>query len=167
VGTGGLVLVGKTRRGAARLSAQLAAREVRKEYAAVVVGAVPRAGRVELPLSGQACATAFEPLRAARSVEHGTLTLMRLWPLTGRKHQLRRHMAALGHPILGDKSLNPPSPARAARLANCAPAPLRPRYGAAARADGAGRVGGGRKFRGERRVVGGLYLWAVIFPTLL
>ena len=116
------MLVGKTRRGAARLSAQLAAREVRKEYAAVVVGAVPRAGRVELPLSGQACATAFEPLRAARSVEHGTLTLVRLWPLTGRKHQLRRHMAALGHPILGDKSA--PSPARALRLAPCE---LRPR----------------------------------------
>ena len=31
------------------------------------------------------------------------LTLVRLSPLTGRKHQLRRHMAALGHPMLGDR----------------------------------------------------------------
>ena len=33
---------------------------------------------------------------------HGCLTTVDLWPHTGRKHQLRQHMAHLGHPILGD-----------------------------------------------------------------
>ena len=91
-------------------------RAVHKEYIAVVAGSPePPRGQVELPLiadwpnrprqrvdhhCGKPALTRYELLAhdtAART------SRVRLLPLTGRSHQLRVHMAALGHPILGDE----------------------------------------------------------------
>ena len=51
--------------------------------------------------------TRFEPVARTRSLKFGWLTLVDLWPSTGRKHQIRVHLAAIGLPIVGDKLYGP------------------------------------------------------------
>jgi 23S rRNA-/tRNA-specific pseudouridylate synthase len=56
------------------------------------------------PVLPSACATEDQPLGAPKPGEGGsTFSLLRLIPRTGRKHQIRIHLAHLGHPIVGDK----------------------------------------------------------------
>lgn len=64
---------------------------------------------VETPLKSldnghmQEAETEYAAVAHTESGRWGCLTTVDLWPHTGRTHQLRRHMAGLGHPILGDK----------------------------------------------------------------
>ena len=59
--------------------------------------------KVTLPLDGKQCCTTYKVLSYSRCPRYGGwITSVELSPVTGRKHQLRRHMAALGHPIVGD-----------------------------------------------------------------
>ncbi|MFP4275407.1 MAG: pseudouridine synthase [Paracoccaceae bacterium] len=95
------------------LGLQFEKRQTRKTYVARVAGRLePRRGLVDLPLAvdwpnrprQMVC---HETGRAAqtewRVQRHGTgETRVKLMPRTGRSHQLRVHMATLGHPILGD-----------------------------------------------------------------
>ncbi|RDE24287.1 RluA family pseudouridine synthase [Motiliproteus coralliicola] len=110
------------------LSRQFHDRETRKRYIAVVDGTLKQhQGRVELPLRCD------WPNRPKQMVDHDqgkpALTEYRLLdqaddrsrveliPITGRSHQLRVHMQALGHPILGDRFYATPSAlAKADRL---------------------------------------------------
>ena len=103
VGTGGLLLVAKTREAAAGICLQLRERRVRKVYTAVVVGNVMESLTIDTPLNGLEAKTLCVPIKIAPSVKFGHLSLVELSPLTGRRHQLRKHMAGLGMPILGDK----------------------------------------------------------------
>jgi tRNA pseudouridine32 synthase/23S rRNA pseudouridine746 synthase len=95
------------------LGLQFEKRQVRKVYVARLWGGLePKTGTVDLPLivdwpnrprqkvdheAGKPAETGWRVLRH----EDGT-TRVRLFPKTGRSHQLRVHMAELGHPILGD-----------------------------------------------------------------
>ncbi|MEO8331798.1 MAG: RluA family pseudouridine synthase [Gallionella sp.] len=98
-----------------RLSQMFRERKVQKRYVAVVVGRLEAAsGEVNLPIaadwpnrplrkidaeSGQPSLTRF------RLLAHDVISVtsrVELEPVTGRTHQLRVHMAAIGHPILGD-----------------------------------------------------------------
>lgn len=112
--TSGIVLIVKNRRVDALVTETFTRREVEKTYLAIVHG-VPREaeGLVEAPMArdpegsthlhmrvdpaGQAARSRWRVLRAFR--RHALLSLS---PLTGRTHQLRVHMAWLGHPILCD-----------------------------------------------------------------
>jgi len=101
-----------------RLKKQFAARTVGKVYLAIVRGVVADdTSRIELPMrrattglhmcmethaSGAEAMTDVEVIERRRD-----RTLVRLTPRTGRQHQLRVHMAAIGHPILGDKLYGP------------------------------------------------------------
>jgi tRNA pseudouridine32 synthase/23S rRNA pseudouridine746 synthase len=101
---------------------------VRKRYTAVVAGALPAAeGEVDLPLSkdphgrnpfqcvnvwhGKPSLTEWRVLARGGGGGGGgagpAWTRVELTPVTGRSHQLRVHMAALGHPILGDDMYGP------------------------------------------------------------
>jgi tRNA pseudouridine32 synthase/23S rRNA pseudouridine746 synthase len=106
------------------LSRAFAQREAHKRYVAVVAGRVPAPdGEIALPLSadwpnrprqkvdlsgGKPSLTRYRVLAVAPD---GSCTRLELEPVTGRSHQLRVHLLALGHPIVGDTLYAPQSPA--------------------------------------------------------
>lgn len=131
--TSGLVLVAKTGRALRTLSASFAAREVHKQYRAIVAGDVAAAanmgpnqegeqereptkgapareqptrgiacGSVSVPLSGKWARTEWVQVACVPCARYGHVSVVDLYPISGRTHQLRRHMASLGCPILGD-----------------------------------------------------------------
>ena len=118
--TSGIVVMARGRDMQRRLGAAFAGREVSKRYVAIVAGRVSQPGicgewaEIDLPIA------ADWPNRPLRIIdrEHGQASLTRwrvlgpgtcdgstrleLEPVTGRTHQLRVHLKAVGHPILGD-----------------------------------------------------------------
>ena len=110
--TSGVVLVALSPPALSALMGQFAARSVEKRYVAVVAGMVAEeSGAVDLPLRAdwpnrprQVVAEDGKPARTLWRVigREASATRLALTPVTGRSHQLRVHMAAIGHPILGD-----------------------------------------------------------------
>jgi tRNA pseudouridine32 synthase/23S rRNA pseudouridine746 synthase len=116
MGTSGIVVMGRGAKAQRELSVMFQERSVRKRYQALVEGRwiAAAAGEIELPI----CVD--WPNRPKQKVDHSmgrpSLTRYRvvdidtaravsrieLDPITGRSHQLRVHMKAMGHPILGD-----------------------------------------------------------------
>lgn len=110
----GVLCLGRTSKGAARLTAALVERTVRKAYLGVVAGDPgaggeleqhllkdPRANRVAIVEAGRA-GSKVARTRWTRLAARGGRALLRLEPLTGRSHQLRVACASLGTPLLGD-----------------------------------------------------------------
>ena len=112
--TSGLLLLARSKAMQASLSGLFERGEVEKAYIADVWG-VPGApvGEIDLPLitdwpnrprqmvdfsAGKPSRTRYETLSV-----HGAHARLQLTPLTGRSHQLRVHLAEIGHPILGDE----------------------------------------------------------------
>jgi len=127
--TSGLILFGRGAEMQRLLSQMFLRREVQKSYVAVVAGELEQAiGEVNLPIvadwpnrplrkvdadTGKASLTRF------RSLAHDEATdtsRVELEPVTGRTHQLRVHMAAIGHPIVGDALYGAVSGASGERL---------------------------------------------------
>jgi len=101
--TSGLLLVAKTKQSVVALSRQFENKTIKKKYRAIVSGKLPEHGVIENPVNGQPAKTVFHSLEYIPSPMTGWLTLVNLFPETGRTHQLRIQMASLGHPIVGDK----------------------------------------------------------------
>lgn len=108
------------------LSQQIEAGQWRKGYLAIVRGVIKAAGTLDYPLKEQLDAIADKKARSDKAAQSAVTrylplqqvelpfavsrypssrySLVALQPLTGRKHQLRRHLAHLRHPIVGDTS---------------------------------------------------------------
>ena len=98
----GLMLLAHDRTAAGRLSRLFQTREVIKKYRAWVLGNLSETGlqgKIALKLEGQAAETEFD----VDSYDPVTRTsAVRIVMRTGRKHQIRRHLEMIGHPIIGD-----------------------------------------------------------------
>lgn len=81
----------------------LAQKEITKIYHAVVQGFLNTKGELNTDLDDKKALSLIRTLKITPSKFNKHLSLMELQPVTGRTHQLRIHMARLGHPIAGDK----------------------------------------------------------------
>ena len=99
----GLMLVAHSKSIAAALSALFQKREVEKRYQALVAGDFseqPDPIRLERPIDEREAISEFSLLQV---IDDGSRSLVDVRIETGRKHQVRRHLAELGYPIIGDR----------------------------------------------------------------
>lgn len=106
--TSGLLIIAKTQSARIALGGMLEQKEINKTYQAVVIGETPLRGIFTEPIKGKEAITRFERMDTVRSLVSGKLTLLKLYPETGRTHQIRIHLASAGYPILGDKLYGDP-----------------------------------------------------------
>lgn len=102
-GTSGLLLIAKTQSARRILGRAFELQQVQKEYQAVVIGKTPKQGEMNEPIQQKKSQTNFTTIQTVPSLKNGHLSLVQLFPLTGRMHQLRIHLSDAGFPILGDK----------------------------------------------------------------
>lgn len=140
--TSGLVVFARNQVAYDLLREAFAKNEVEKDYVALVEGRVAEGGKIDWPIGpdpksekrvrvyrnlaearrhkAQEALTAYEPIGTQRRTGPTQITLLKIHIKTGRRHQIRVHLAALGHPIVGDSLYGGPTAERlhlhAARL---------------------------------------------------
>lgn len=115
VGTEGVLIFAKTKETAKDLSNQFQNREVKKTYFAIVRGWTEEAGVIDVPLDLDSTGAPAESLTRYRRLQtterpyeigkrhkSARYSFIEAKPETGRFHQIRRHMARLAHPLVGD-----------------------------------------------------------------
>ncbi len=114
--TSGLMVFARNKATQKALNIQFMNRLVDKQYLAIVYGKLQKKGMIDFPLiadwekrpkqkvdyqKGKASTTFWQTLEVIKK-ENYFLSRILLTPITGRSHQLRVHLAALSHPIIGD-----------------------------------------------------------------
>lgn len=115
--TTGLLLIAKNVFSASLLTAQMEKRQIHRSYLALATGELPESGVIDAPISrreGSAIERCVNRECGERAVTHyerleyrNGYSLAKIWLETGRTHQIRVHMAYIGHPLPGDYLYNP------------------------------------------------------------
>jgi len=101
--TSGLLIIAKTAKVLVKLGQQFEQKTIQKKYAAIVMGETPQSGVVDSDVDGLKSLSEYKTLKTINSLRSKNLSLVELYPKTGRTHQLRIHLSSIGFPILGDK----------------------------------------------------------------
>ena len=101
--TSGLLLIGKTSTALQKLGVLFEEKKIQKTYHAIIIGNTCSGGIINFKIDNKNATTEFNVLQTVKSERFGALNLVELFPKTGRKHQLRKHLSSIGHQILGDK----------------------------------------------------------------
>ena len=106
--TGGLVICSKFKEMETFLGYCFSHKCIKKRYRALCPGTIqPATGVIDSPISGKDSITRYQVVEVTPSFRFGTITTVDLWPLQGRRHQLRIHLKSIGHAILGDPKYSP------------------------------------------------------------
>jgi 23S rRNA pseudouridine1911/1915/1917 synthase len=117
--TSGLLVVARTLAAQTDLARQLAARSVKREYVAIAAGDLTQGGTIDAPIgrhpakrTTMAVVPTGRPARTHYEIvaRYGIATQLLCRLETGRTHQIRVHLAAHGHPLLGDPAYGRNSP---------------------------------------------------------
>lgn len=100
--TSGALLIGKTASSVVALNKLFENREIEKTYLAVNIGKMKKNGKIDHEIDDKNARSSYRVLDSVASPKYGQFNLVELKPETGRRHQLRKHLAAIGNPILGD-----------------------------------------------------------------
>ncbi len=101
--TCGLLLIAKTSKASVALNKQFQEKTIFKQYIAIVSGKAHEEGYLDQPIDQKQAFTAYKCLLKHRSIKNDWLSMLSVYPKTGRTHQIRIHLSQVGHPILGDK----------------------------------------------------------------
>lgn len=101
--TSGLVVVAKTKSVLLALQKAFKEKKISKTYHAITINSIENNGTITASVDEKPSETSYTVLESVVSERFGTLNLVRLFPKTGRRHQLRKHLQGVGSPILGDK----------------------------------------------------------------
>ena len=101
--TSGLVLIAKTHGARVSLGKMFEDRQINKRYRAILQGTLEGNGTIDTDVEGKAAITHYQVIENIQTLKGTSLTLVDLFPVTGRKHQLRVHCSSLGFPIVGDQ----------------------------------------------------------------
>jgi RluA family pseudouridine synthase len=96
--TSGLVVMAKSSAKAGAFGKLFQEGLVEKRYLTVVSGKTEDSGVVDLPLDEKESRSEFRTLCSRKGV-----SILSVTPVTGRSHQIRRHLSAIGHPVMGDR----------------------------------------------------------------
>ncbi len=100
--TSGALLIGKTTQAVILLNKLFEEREIQKKYVAITIGHQNETGIIETSVDEKPSKSEYKVISRLESRKYESLNLVELIPFTGRRHQLRIHLASIGNPILGD-----------------------------------------------------------------
>ena len=101
--TTGILMIGKTSSSIRALNKMFEDKNIEKSYYAIAIGKLNNEGTIDMPIDNKKAQSNYIKLQSVPSKRFGELNLVKLNPQTGRRHQLRRHLADHGNPILGDQ----------------------------------------------------------------
>jgi RluA family pseudouridine synthase len=101
--TSGILLIAKTKTAQIELGNQFENHTIQKKYCAIVIGKLLSNGQINSPIEDKYAETDFEVVKVVSSLKYDHLSLLNVYPKTGRTHQIRIHLSGIGHPIFGDK----------------------------------------------------------------
>lgn len=101
--TSGILIIGKTTSALSALNGMFEEKRIQKTYYALAGGEFEEVqGIIDVPIDDKKAQSQYEVVATTPSPKFGVLNLIQLNPITGRRHQLRKHLLQLGHPIVGD-----------------------------------------------------------------